>query len=124
MRKLMKRAVAWGAGVAVFCGTTFALAAYTQTLMNDGTNLWFWTSVSNQLVLQAGVNAAALTVDQTAGPIPPITAVASLPTCNTARKGAVSVVTDASSPTYGGALTGSSSTVTLVMCNGASWVSH
>ena len=121
---MFKRFLGAAAGVVFGLVAIAAMAAYQQTLMNDGTNLWQWSSVTNQLVLQDNAGVNALTVDPNAGPIPPITVVASLPTCNTARKGAVSVVTDASSPTYGGALTGSSTTVTLVMCNGTSWVSH
>lgn len=47
--------------------------------------------------------------------------VANLPTCNTARKGLRSVVTDAASPTFGGSVTGSGSVTAPVMCNGTAW---
>lgn len=50
--------------------------------------------------------------------------VATLPSCGSGIKGAMAYVTDASSPTYNGALTGSSSTIVPVFCNGSSWSSH
>src|SRR5690242_3583380 len=50
--------------------------------------------------------------------------VATLPTCNTASKGYVYEVTDASSPTYGGTLTGSSTTLALAVCDGTNWTAH
>ena len=53
----------------------------------------------------------------------PIT-VAGLPSCSTTLKGATALVTDASSPTYGGTLTGGSSTYALALCNGTAWTAH
>lgn len=55
---------------------------------------------------------------------PNVTVVASLPTCNSAAKGLLYVVTDASSPTYGAALTGGSSTTALALCDGSIWRAH
>lgn len=52
------------------------------------------------------------------------TTVAALPTCNSASKGYLYEVTDASSPTFGGTLTGSSTTFTLAACNGTNWVAQ
>lgn len=52
------------------------------------------------------------------------TTVAALPTCNAAAKGSLYVVTDASSPTYGASLTGSSTTIALALCSGSAWVAH
>ena len=52
------------------------------------------------------------------------TTVSGLPTCNAAAKGTLYIVTDATSPTYGGSLTGGSSTIALALCNGSAWVSH
>ncbi len=101
-----------------------ALAAYTATILNDGTNLWYWTTTAVQLQVQNGTNGVSFAIDRIAGPIPPITVVASLPSCSAARQGAIEVVTDASSPTFGGSLTGSSTTVTLAFCNGTAWVAH
>jgi hypothetical protein len=51
-----------------------------------------------------------------------VTTVASLPTCNTGAKGYRAYVTDASSPTSLGTLTGCGSTGTSVGCNGTAWV--
>jgi len=48
--------------------------------------------------------------------------VATLPTCNSAAKGTWYSVSDASSPTFLGTLTGGSSTFTPVICNGSAWV--
>lgn len=48
--------------------------------------------------------------------------VTGLPTCNSGSNGYRATVTDASSPTYLGTVTGGSSTVVGVMCNGTNWV--
>jgi parallel beta-helix repeat protein len=49
--------------------------------------------------------------------------VSALPAASTALKGALAVVTDAASPTWGSALTGSGSTVCLALCQGTGgWV--
>lgn len=50
--------------------------------------------------------------------------VSTLPTCNTAWKGSIAQVSDALAPTFLGSLTGSSSTFTPVVCNGAAWVAY
>lgn len=50
--------------------------------------------------------------------------VAGLPTCNAGATGAVAYVTDATAPTYNGALTGGGAVVVPVFCNGAAWSSH
>lgn len=55
---------------------------------------------------------------------PAQTIVSSLPSCTAALDGAWYEVTDATSPTYNGTLTGSGSTVVPVYCNGSSWTSH
>lgn len=49
--------------------------------------------------------------------------VATLPSC-TGRLGMQAYVTDASSPTYNGTLTGGSTTKVPVFCNGTAWTSH
>jgi len=54
----------------------------------------------------------------------PVTTVASLPSCTSSIKGAMYPVSDASSPTYGGTLTGGSSTYAIALCNGSAWVAH
>jgi hypothetical protein len=48
--------------------------------------------------------------------------VATLPTCNSGAKGTWYSVSDASSPTFLGTLTGGSSTFTPAICNGSGWV--
>jgi hypothetical protein len=48
--------------------------------------------------------------------------VATLPTCNTASKGARAYVTDAATPTFNSPVTGSNSNTVPVFCNGNSWV--
>lgn len=50
--------------------------------------------------------------------------VAGLPTCNVAAKLQRAAVTDATSPTYNGALTGGGAVVVPVFCNGTAWTSH
>jgi hypothetical protein len=50
------------------------------------------------------------------------TTVSALPTCNTALKGGRTFVTDATSPTFLGTLTGSGAVVAPVFCNGTAWV--
>jgi hypothetical protein len=64
--------------------------------------------------------SACTAVDQ-AGPV---YTVSTLPTCNSGTKYQTAVVTDASSPTYNGTLTGSSSTIVPVFCNGTAWTAH
>lgn len=44
--------------------------------------------------------------------------------CNSGLKGAQAAVTDATSPTFLGALTGGGSVFTPVVCNGSAWVSY
>jgi hypothetical protein len=63
-------------------------------------------------------------IQLTAGVIMEHTTVATLPICNTALKGDLRYVTDASSPTYGGSLVGGGSTSALALCNGSSWTAH
>lgn len=50
--------------------------------------------------------------------------VATLPTCNSTLAGAMLYVTDATTPTYNGALTGSGAVAVPVFCNSSSWTSH
>jgi hypothetical protein len=50
--------------------------------------------------------------------------VATLPACSGANEGQLYWVTDASSPTWGGALTGGSTTGVLGACNGSAWVAQ
>jgi len=50
--------------------------------------------------------------------------VSNLPVCNAASKGALRVVSDATAPTYNGALTGGGAVTAIVLCNGSAWLSH
>lgn len=50
--------------------------------------------------------------------------VATLPTCSFSLKGDMATVTDATSPTYLGTLTGGGTTVAGALCNGSAWVAH
>jgi hypothetical protein len=50
--------------------------------------------------------------------------VASLPACNSTTSGDIAAVTDATAPTYNGALTGGGTVHVPVFCNGTSWTSH
>ena len=50
--------------------------------------------------------------------------VGTLPTCDTALKFAMAAVTDATAPTYNGALTGGGNVIVPVFCNGTVWSSH
>ncbi len=52
------------------------------------------------------------------------TTVANLPTCTSALQGAVMAVTDATSPTYNGALTGGGTATVPAFCNGSAWTAH
>jgi hypothetical protein len=62
-------------------------------------------------------------ISQPAGQLPVLT-VGTLPSCGSAQKGLMYAVSDASSPTYNGALMGSGSSVIPVFCNGTAWTTH
>jgi len=49
--------------------------------------------------------------------------VSTLPTCNSAAMGKKTYVSDATSPTYLGALSGGGSTWSPAICNGSGWIS-
>jgi hypothetical protein len=50
--------------------------------------------------------------------------VSTLPTCGSAQAGLMYAVSDASSPSYNGTLTGGGSTQIPVFCNGSAWTAH
>jgi hypothetical protein len=56
--------------------------------------------------------------------LPPSSTIANLPACNAAASGQMRMVSDATAPTYNGALTGGGAVVTMVLCNGTAWLSH
>lgn len=53
----------------------------------------------------------------------PFTTVGQLPICDSYNVGIVLGVTDATTPTYNGTLTGGSNVPVLVVCNGTAWKS-
>lgn len=54
----------------------------------------------------------------------PVSTVSSLPSCGSSQKGMMYAVSDATSPTYNGSLTGGGSVSVAVYCNGSSWTAH
>ncbi|GAB7536144.1 hypothetical protein BGC_23600 [Burkholderia sp. 3C] len=54
----------------------------------------------------------------------PLSTVAALPTCNSTNKALMYAVSDATSPTYNGALTGGGTVSVPVYCNGSTWTAH
>lgn len=50
--------------------------------------------------------------------------VATLPACTSTIKGQMAAVSDATTPTYNAALTGSGAVIVPVFCNGSAWSSH
>ena len=83
-----------------------------------------WTS-GNVPKFTGNYSGQPLLVDSGLPPgSPNVTTVAELPTCSSDTLGLLYVVTDASSPTYGAALTGGSTTVALALCNGSTWRAH
>lgn len=52
------------------------------------------------------------------------TTVAALPACGAAQKGYLYAVSDATSPTYNGTLTGGGAVSVLAYCNGSAWTAH
>jgi len=44
--------------------------------------------------------------------------------CNASTRGDMRAVSDATAPTYNGALTGGGAVVVPIFCNGTAWVSH
>jgi hypothetical protein len=53
----------------------------------------------------------------------PFMTTAQLPICDSFNIGIILGVTDATTPTYNGAVTGGSNVAVLVVCNGAAWKS-
>lgn len=109
-------AAALGLMLAMVGGVAWA----QQTMLLGGS----WTS-GNVPKFTGNYSGQPLLIDSGLPPgSPNVTTVADLPTCSSGTVGLLYVVTDASSPTYGAALTGGSSTVALALCNGSSWRAH
>ena len=109
----------FGAICTLLCAGGFAMAQ--QTMLQGPT----WVVGDVPTYSAQNVNGNPLMVDSGLTPGSPLLAIVStLPACSSTNKGQLYVVTDATSPTYGGALTGGSSTTALALCNGVSWVAH
>lgn len=107
--------------IAALLLATLPVVAWAQTaILQSGPNTvghvpsYFYGSSNNPTVVDSGLT-----------PGTPLKAIVStLPSCTSSNVGQLYVVTDALSPTYGGALTGGSSTVALALCNGSAWLAH
>lgn len=95
--------------------STSSTASTASSAIDDGATTAATITIHEPLVVTSG-GASTIQLSAT-------TVVGSLATCNTAAKGTISIVTDATSPTFLGALTGGGSVVSPVVCNGSSWVS-
>lgn len=102
-------------------------AAYFAT---DGTSFAQLLSASASVPVLLGTgNAATFRVQQnltsTTKPMQlPASTVANLPTCNAALQDSLAAVSDATNPTYRGALTGGGSVRTAAYCDGSSWTAR
>lgn len=119
--------------------SSFALiGSQTSTANSDGQLLTFNARDSGNAVRQCtqqaqhtGTTAANLvlgcgTTGQVVSTSPlqlaGFATVASLPTCDSTRKGDVTIVSDANAPTWNSALSGGGAVVAGAKCNGSSWV--
>ena len=118
------------ASVDVFTGTANAFVQMNQT---DG-------ATPTGSVNSGAGNTGGLSVHSDAGPVTldpagsftdttkplriPHYTVATLPTCDVGMGGALAAVTDATAPTYNGALVGGGSVAVPVFCDGSAWRSH
>lgn len=101
----------------------------------NGTTLWVWESSGRgtgswYAVLTLSSLSAGMGGDATMSSTGVVTikfqekTVATLPTCNSGAKDVRFAVTDATSPTYLGTLTGGGTVYAPVVCNGTAWVSY
>jgi len=70
---------------------------------------------NNTALTNYGLNVSVVT---------PVLTVSTLPPCNANDKGKQAAVSDATTPTYLGTLTGGGAVFTPVVCNGTAWVSY
>lgn len=125
MARFFKRFGGWVVAAILLLSNVAVSATYTQTLLADGTNLWYLLSSNASAVSQMSLKNGAsvvVTFDPTAGVMLTSSLVAALPTCATALTGAIRVVTDGNSTTTGGTLAGSGSYTVLGICNGTNWI--
>ena len=123
----MRKTVALAVGLGIVMGAP--LGAHAQTSCTVQTQSQLLSAFSDS------VPAGSITpqtmrdfVCSTLLAVPPLPlvpyTVATLPTSNATTKGDMVYVTDATSPTYGGTLTGGGTTVTPAFCIGAAWTAH
>lgn len=92
---------------------------------NEPDAIYAFGNIRSTNQIAAGNLYSAGAIQAGAPLILPSYTVATLPTCNsTTNKYAMAVVTDAATPTYNGALTGSSVNIIPVFCNGTAWSAH
>jgi hypothetical protein len=99
--------------------------------ITTGTNGLLATDSSADVFIGSGSGIPTITIGNSTasiameGPVllTPKT-VATLPACASGLKGALVEVTDATSPTYNGTLTGGGSVAIPVFCNGTAWTAH
>lgn len=111
--------------------TTFAtgsgvilIASGKNTVDTPASSTSNYINIENILKV-TGTNTPATSVSQFAGAVQ-LTAVAtaSLPACSATYTDSFAAVTDATSPTYNGTLTGGGAVHVPVYCNGTAWVTH
>lgn len=105
--------------LALALGLILPAMALAQSLPNTGNVAGFYYTYQPSA---ANWNAFWQAKQDYAGATP--YTVATLPTCNGTTQYHWAVVTDATTPTYNGALTGSGAVKVPVFCNGTAWSSH
>jgi len=120
--------LSWGIIFLPDTGTVYADRNYAAA---TGDGFYFWgaslTAGSTPASYTRTLTQAGCFVSSSSGPIPvpgtikPST-VALLPTCNAASEGLIAGVTDATTPTFLGTLTGGSTVHSPAYCNGTAWV--
>ena len=104
-------------------GTTIKVTGLTNTNLTAGPVVSSsGGSISTGPITGSGGTIVEQTSPTLTTPIIATAIVSGLPACNNSNKGQRATVTDASSPTYLGILTGGSSTLTTAICNGSAWV--
>lgn len=98
----------------------------TETGSNAGNNFVIsrFSDAGGFLGVPFTINRASGLVTVANGLQLPVTTVASLPTCGAGLKGTMYAVSDATTPTYNGSLTGGGGVSVPVYCNGTAWTSH
>ena len=123
--KMWKKLAIAAVGLVSLFASELAAATYTQTLLADGSNLWTLVSSNSAAVSQMSLKngtTTVLTIDPVNGVVLLNSIVSALPTCTTALTGAIRVVTDGSTATTGGTLSGSGTDVVLAICSGTNWI--